>query len=471
MPIFELKILQNFSTQRETKQGTNFFKEKKDKVRPPTLTIEPRLAENSPLPLPLQSPLLLPFQKARLMEFSDEQRICSTPEIEKLFADAGCALNSFTFVPEANTLTPGSQGRVRPVITAHSAQHPLVLKTGGESIKQEIRLLKAIHGIANSEDFAGPLSGVQKILFCQTDELSATHYTRYYEGGDLCQHKTYIQKAYSKENAAVLSYLFTIITQLVETLDFLHSGKFIDEAGKIHVGVVHNDIKPANIFLRKNSITNSVTTSVILADFGCAYFADEAAPQYATIFLAAPELFVRSRQFCIKSLEGAAKSDVWSLGLSLELLLYGQLPSKMTADGYIILNEIQDGLLGMLEMEKWAMNYEKSVQCQFAREAKVYLDGLRNSNATLMASTKATILRKLVLFMQLPDKERPTSGELKEYLKGLAPYFGDYAERKAKSDHFVSELFQRIERSEMKLQDTIVAEKFRMPNSSREFRR
>lgn len=78
--------------------------------------------------------------------------------------------------------------------------------------------------------------------------------------------------------------LFNIFRQLTIALDALHNSEFQDEEGNLHRGIVHNDIKPDNIFLKENG-------DIELADFGCSYFKDSTAPQLATFWFSAPELW------------------------------------------------------------------------------------------------------------------------------------------------------------------------------------
>jgi serine/threonine protein kinase len=85
-----------------------------------------------------------------------------------------------------------------------------------------------------------------------------------------------------------------LFTDLLNGLDFLHSC----------VGMLHNDIKPENILLKKNG-------TYAYCDFGFATPIKNAKKTFGTVAFAAPELFDDSQASV------GATSDVFSLGLSL----------------------------------------------------------------------------------------------------------------------------------------------------------
>ncbi len=101
-----------------------------------------------------------------------------------------------------------------------------------------------------------------------------------------------------------------IIVKVLETVNSLHAIK-----------IVHKDIKPGNILVIKQNNTLSVT----LCDFNSA---DEVADDgliydsQGTRAFSPPELF---RSF--KAVDGYAR-DVWSIGITLYCLLFGELPFK-----------------------------------------------------------------------------------------------------------------------------------------------
>ncbi len=308
---------------------------------------------------------------------STPSEICPTSDLEKYingnmsrYFDAH--INSFwTFKTGAmfkygeNTLVAGAQGEVYPgqVITPNRTRsYPLVQKTGKETTKREVELLRAIKKNTNK---AFPFHLIQRIQGWKIGVIDTCYFSRHEKGGDLQQHQANIQQQCQHKNPAVLGYVFNIMSQLIEGLAALHNGEFTDSMGKPHAGIVHNDLKPANIFVRANG-------DVIIADFGCGYFADDVAPQYATLNFAAPELFLASTKFCTMASKNAAKSDIFSLGLTLALLLQGNLPEKRTADDYVIPRQLPKEF-AQFTLKKWAEVYENSEQCKKAQQAKKYL--------------------------------------------------------------------------------------------------
>lgn len=123
---------------------------------------------------------------------------------------------------------------------------------------------------------------------------------QYAEKGDLL---TYIKNNGTLSEALALKF----IKQLAETVDFLHSQKFI----------AHRDIKLANILL------SSKNNTIKLADFGLSNFYDKnnqvlktscGSPCYS-----APEILRGVKYYPIAA-------DIWSLGIVLFAMIEGCLP-------------------------------------------------------------------------------------------------------------------------------------------------
>lgn len=91
----------------------------------------------------------------------------------------------------------------------------------------------------------------------------------------------------------------SILRDVLGALDYLHKA-----------GYAHNDIKPGNIFLKRDG-------NAILADLGGAKRIEDKTPGMVTTeVFKAPEIYRRSINF-------SAKSDIWSTGITA-LVLYGE---------------------------------------------------------------------------------------------------------------------------------------------------
>ena len=119
----------------------------------------------------------------------------------------------------------------------------------------------------------------------------------------------------------------TIAAQLLGAVHFLHA-----------VGVVHRDVKPENVML-KRAWVGDAAPRVALVDFGSAAFARGAGKENAlrgfagTKFFGAPE--------CFRGVGAhGAKSDVWSLAVTLLALLVGTPPTRDVDSAW---RALQDG--------------------------------------------------------------------------------------------------------------------------------
>ena len=126
----------------------------------------------------------------------------------------------------------------------------------------------------------------------------------------------YIELIDSLENN---NKLFTqIIIELSEALKILNIN-----------GIMHRDIKPSNIFLKKKNKGYIVK----LGGFGCSiYIKDNISEPIGSILYMAPEI--------IKSLQYDEKCDLWSLGISLYEIYFGELPYGKNVTLYSIKNSI-----------------------------------------------------------------------------------------------------------------------------------
>ena len=96
-------------------------------------------------------------------------------------------------------------------------------------------------------------------------------------------------------------------------------------------GVMHRDIKPSNIYLKNENDLNSIK----LGDFGCSiYIKENNSEPIGTIIYSAPEI--------INNLKYDEKCDLWSLGITLYELYFGNIPYGMNATTNTIIEAINN---------------------------------------------------------------------------------------------------------------------------------
>ena len=118
-------------------------------------------------------------------------------------------------------------------------------------------------------------------------------------------------------------YLRRLILDIANALKTLHNN-----------GIMHRDIKPSNIFLINEDETKGERIAK-LGDFGCSIFIqDNQSDSIGTIIYASPEI--------LQNLEYNEKCDLWSLGVTLHELNFGQLPYGASAN--MNLNVIMDSI-------------------------------------------------------------------------------------------------------------------------------
>ena len=110
-------------------------------------------------------------------------------------------------------------------------------------------------------------------------------------------------------------------------------------------GVVHGDVKPENILIRR-TVAGKYSAKVI--DFDCSFMEDSppdvGADIPCDILYIAPEMFLR---MIGESVEVGTKSDIFSLGLLFSLYLCGQLPEYRFGDYDYPYEAVLDGKILM----------------------------------------------------------------------------------------------------------------------------
>ena len=108
-----------------------------------------------------------------------------------------------------------------------------------------------------------------------------------------------------KDNLSLdIKFFKNVVLSLSKALQIIHEK-----------GVIHRDIKPNNIFLKSETDKKPIK----LGDFGSSIFiSDNTSEPIGTIVYSAPEI--------IKNLQYNEKCDLWSLGITLYELFFGELP-------------------------------------------------------------------------------------------------------------------------------------------------
>ena len=146
-------------------------------------------------------------------------------------------------------------------------------------------------------------------------------YFEFCKGGDLMD---YVPKR--DEKGVSESFIWDCFTQMAEALAFLHYGysryeKDPNNPPKGWCRVIHRDIKPDNVFLRRDITSNNPVPDLVLGDFGLATLTSESYG-CGTMEWLPPELPLCSKQ-----------GDVWGVGATIHALAHGRGPIGSTPGG------------------------------------------------------------------------------------------------------------------------------------------
>ena len=141
------------------------------------------------------------------------------------------------------------------------------------------------------------------------DKMSAYIVVEYIEKGDLFNYRIKYNHAFTEQTCIIL------IKKIIDVLQYCLSS-----------GICHKDIKLENILVRNNG--NAL--DIVLIDFGLSYICEDDEKIF-NIFNAtgsmgyiAPELLLYNK--CNE------KCDVWSIGVLLFIILYGEVPFNSNSD-------------------------------------------------------------------------------------------------------------------------------------------
>ncbi|MFI6868706.1 protein kinase [Nocardia sp. NPDC050406] len=120
-----------------------------------------------------------------------------------------------------------------------------------------------------------------------------------------------------------------VITETAKALDYAHG-----------IGVLHRDVKPANILLARSGRAGAGGERVYLTDFGIARLRDDTGHLTQTGTVTATLAYASPEQLTGATLDG--RSDQYSLACTLFQLLTGSVPFEGTSPAAVIRGHLQD---------------------------------------------------------------------------------------------------------------------------------
>jgi serine/threonine-protein kinase len=114
-----------------------------------------------------------------------------------------------------------------------------------------------------------------------------------------------------------------IFQQVLAGMSYAHNFSYLDQLGNRHTGIVHRDIKPANILLDGQARAK-------ITDFGIVKTGEEMG-MTQTGFNPGTVEFMSPEQIKGEAID--ARSDIYSLGITLYEMLAGRLPFEHTSTG------------------------------------------------------------------------------------------------------------------------------------------
>ena len=125
-----------------------------------------------------------------------------------------------------------------------------------------------------------------------------------------------LRELIKRQGAIAPAHAVPLFKQALSALDYAHNFNYVDESGARHMGVIHRDVKPANMLL-------DGAARLKITDFGIVKLAGERSLT-RTGFNPGTVEYMSPEQ--IRGLEVDARSDLYSLGVAIYETLTGRLP-------------------------------------------------------------------------------------------------------------------------------------------------
>ena len=229
----------------------------------------------------------------------------------------------------------------------------------------------------------------------------AQYYFEYCSGGDLHD----LCRQYEIHNARFPEpFIWKVFLELTEALEFLHRG--FDQRLSDRPGIVHRDIKPGNIFLRRSQHQTAYPDAVI-ADFGTATL-DFATYEPAGTYRWQPQEIPRK----------SPKGDVWSVGAIVHQMIH-HIP--------VILDLPEDVEPTEANIDSWEMKAE--ARQPIASTPLMYSDELVDAMFVALQkdhNKRVTSHRMLGTLKYAMEREFPPNSDKIKDLRPLEPWAFDH---------------------------------------------
>ncbi len=143
--------------------------------------------------------------------------------------------------------------------------------------------------------------------------------------------KTHIRTKQAEKSNLILSDVVQIVQDIASALDYAHAH-----------GIVHRDVKPANIILRREdrlaALTGAVPFTAVLTDFGVARMLEGIQITGTGAAIGTPDYMSPEQA---QGQPATAASDIYALGVVLYEMLTGELPFTADSPVAVLLKHMQ----------------------------------------------------------------------------------------------------------------------------------